>query len=195
MYKYMIFISTMFQLFISTSIELIGNERGNLIDEPVPPVEPIVEPVVEPVVEPKAPTKNELLREMSKEYGLDMFDVKGIQKLKEIQDSQKTDLEKATELIESYKTKEVEWSNKENEFQSKLKASELGIPQDKLEDALKLAGGDPTKLDEVIKKYPTFVSKEGIKIGVTEPNNFQDPKGMSDMEKYMADNPQIYKKK
>lgn len=193
MFRLMLFVSTIIQLFISTSRELIGNERGNVVDETPPPIEPVVTPPVEPEVVKPVPTKTDLLRELSKENGINLFDAEGIKKFKEFQDSQKSELEKANEIIESYKTKETEWQSRENEFQSKLKASELGIPQDKLEDALKLAGGDPNNLAEVIKKYPIFQSKEIIKIGVTEPDNFQNPTGLSEAEKYMAANPQTYR--
>lgn len=164
-------------------------------------IEPIVEPVIEPVVEPivapiieTAPTKNDLLRELSKEHGVNLFDVDGINKFKEYQDSQKTELDKKQEQIDAYKIKETEWQSKENDFNSKLKASELGIPTDRLEDALKLAGGDPDNLAEVIKKYPVFVSKEGIKIGVTNPNQNKNPDGLTEQELYMAQNPKLYGK-
>jgi len=169
--------------------------NDNLTVEPTvePKVEPVVESVVEPITDP-VKSKNDLLREISKDNGINLFDVEGLKKFKEYQDSQKSELEKANELIDSYKTKETEWSNKENEFNSKLKASELGIPQEKLADALRLADGDPSKLADVIKKYPTFVAKEGIKIGVTNPNNNTNPDGLSEAEQYMAKNPTLYKK-
>ena len=145
--------------------------------------------VVEPTV-----TKNDLLRELSKEHGVNLFEAEGLKKFKEFQDSQRTDLEKLQAQIEEYKTKENEWTNKQVEYNSKLKASELGIAQDKLADAMKLAEGNPDNLAEVIKKYPTFKSQKDIVIGVTDPNNNSNPSGLSEQELYMAKNPRLYKK-
>lgn len=140
---------------------------------------------VEPEV--KQPTKNELMRELSKEYGVNLFDVDGIQKFKEYQESQKTEFEKVQEQLNAYKTKESEWQSKQLEYESKLKASELGIASDKLEDALRLANNNPDNLAEVIKKYPIFKSNSGIKIGQTDPNNNANPSGQTEVEKYMAE--------
>lgn len=161
-------------------------------------VEPVVEPVVAPTVKPEAPkqlTKKELLREISEEYGVNMFDAEGVKKFKEFTDSQKTELEKVNEKLSLFEQKESEYQTKLSEYESKLKASELGIPQDKLEDALKLAGGNPDKLAEVIKKYPIFVSKEVMQIGVQQSETFQQVTGLTEQEKYMAANPKIYKPK
>jgi hypothetical protein len=171
--------------------------ENNPVVEPVvePIVEPIVEPVVEPVIEPKPQTKNELLRELSKEHGVDLFSAEGIAKFKTYQDSQKTAVEKLDERVKTFESKEAEWETEKLEYEGKLKASELGIAPDKLEDALKLADGNPDNLAEVLKKYPVFKSTEGIQIGVQEPNSFQNPTGGTEVEQYMADNPQLYGKK
>ena len=161
---------------------------------PEPIVEPVVEPIVEEVVETKPLNKQELLRELSKEYGVNLFEAEGLQKFKEYQDSQKTEKDKLQEQIKQFEAKESEWLKEKNEIASKLEASKLGIPQDKIEDALKLAGGDVKELANVIKKYPIFQSKDGIKIGVQETNTFQNPTGDTEVQQYMADNPRIYKK-
>lgn len=161
-------------------------ELNNTVEPVVEPV--VMEPTVEPVVETKPQTKNELLRELSKEHGVDLFSVEGIAKFKTFQESQKTEQDKLQEQVDLHEGEKAEWLKEKNEFTSKLKASELGIPADKLEDALKLAGGNPNNLVEVIKKYPTFQSKEGINIGVQDPNNFQAPTGDTEAEQYMAEN-------
>lgn len=160
-------------------------------------VEPVVEtPEVEtPIVEEvKQPTKNDLLRELSKEHGVNLFDVEGLKKFKDYTESQKTELEKMNETIESFKAKESEWQSKIVEYESKLKASELGIPANMLEDALKLANGDANNLAEVVKKYPAFKTQDGIRIGVQNPENGSNPSGITEAEKYMASNPRVYKK-
>jgi hypothetical protein len=146
----------------------------------------------------KATSKKDALRDLSKELGINAFEPTELKakfdEYNKWKADQTTDLEKLQGEIDSYKAKETEWQSKELGFNSKLQASTLGIPADKLDDALKLAGGDPTKLGEVIKKYPVFVSKEGIKIGVTTPNQNKNPDGLTEQELYMAQNPKLYGK-
>jgi len=159
-----------------------------------PEVTEVVEPVVEEVVEVKPQTKTEILREMSEKYGVNMFTEEGLQEFKEYQDSRLTEQEKLQGELKILNDEKVKWLEEKNGYASQLEASKLGIPQDKIEDALKLAGGDVKELANVIKKYPIFQSKEGIKIGVQETNTFQAPTGNTEAEQYMADNPKIYKK-
>lgn len=152
-------------------------------------VEPNVDTPVEPSVEePKQPTKQEILRELSKEVGLNLFEKEGLEKLKGLVDSQKTEQEKLQEQLELYKTKETEYETKLKNYEAKLKASELGIKSDFLEDALKLANNDPNKLADVIKKYPVFKTTGDISIGLQDPNNNAQPSGNSEVEEYIAKN-------
>lgn len=166
-------------------------------------VEPIIEPNVEPTLEPKAeptlePTpdpkqvRNDIMRELSKEYGFNLFDAEGITQYKKYLDSQKTEHEKVQEEINTLKTEREAWVQEKSNLLAKLKASELGISSENLEDALKLAGGDPEKLPDVIKKYPIFKAKEGIKIGI-QGNQGTPPTGNTEVEEYMKSNP-IYAK-
>ena len=61
---------------------------------------------------------------------------------------------------------------------------------------------DSTKFDENAKAFlkdnPKFtakyVDKNGVVIGMTDPNNDKGAVGLTDAEKYMAKNPHIYKK-
>lgn len=165
--------------------------------EEVKTVETVVEPnkvaPTEPTPEVKAPNKNEILRDMSKDLGINLFDAKELAKFKEFTESQKTELEKAQEKLNAYETEKQSWESKKLEYESKLKASELGINADSLEDALKLAGNDPSKLAEVVKKYPMFQSKQKVKIGIQTPNEDKTPNGLTEKEAYMAKNPQLYK--
>jgi hypothetical protein len=153
---------------------------------------------VKEAAELKATNKTEALRELSKELGINAFEPTELkEKFNEFtkwQTDQKSEQEVLQGEVDAYKLKETEWLTKETEFNGKLKASELGIPTDKIEDALKLAGGNPDNLAEVIKKYPIFKSTEGIHIGVQQSNEFQNPTGGTEAEQYMADNPQVYGK-
>lgn len=139
-------------------------------------------------VDPKK-ERNELLRELSKEYGVNLFDAEGLKKFKEYTESQKTEQEKLQEQLSAYEQEKAQWQSAKLQYEAKLKASELGIAQDKLEDALKLAEGDPEKLPDIIKKYPVFKSKEGVRIGLQDPVNNQRPTGMSEVEEYMSKDP------
>ena len=54
------------------------------------------------------------------------------------------------------KKKKATWHKQELAYKTQLEASKLGIHSDYVEDALKLAEYDPSKLADVIKKYPMF---------------------------------------
>ena len=62
-----------------------------------------------------------------------------------------------------------------------------------VEDALKLAGGDPTKLEDVLKKYPVFKGGGQIKVGLQDPKQTTPPNDMTDVEAYMAKDPRYQK--
>ena len=168
-----------------------------------PNVEPVIEetkiePNVEPTVETKQPTKQDIMRELSKEYGMNLFDVEGLKQFKEYTESQKTEQQKLQEKLQAYENEKAQWESSKLEYEAKLKASELGIKSDALEDALKLAGNDPNKLAEVIEKYPVFKKTSDVRIGVQETTNSFRPTGNAEAEAYMAGNPlyeNYYKKK
>jgi len=151
---------------------------------------------VKEAAELKATIKKEALRDLSKELGINAFEPSELKKKFDEYTKWKTDqkseqdiLQDRVDLLDKEKTI---WEKKELDFNSKFKASELGIAQDNLADALKLAGGNPDNLAEVIKKYPMFVSKEGITIGITQSNGAANLTGQTEVEKYAAkfkDNP------
>lgn len=118
----------------------------------------------------KTPSKNELLRELSKELGINAFDPKEIKskfdKFNEWQEAQKSERDKLQEQVESYKTKENDWMKEKAELLTKHKAEKLNIDPDKLDKALKLADNDPDKLDEVIKEFPSFISTKKKEVEV-----------------------------
>ncbi len=137
----------------------------------------------------KAPTRNEILRELSKEHGVNLFDAEGLKEFKEFTENQKSEQEKLQEQLDSFKEEKQQWQSEKLKYESKLKANELGIHQDNLEDALKLANNDPDNLEEVVKKYPMFKKKESVKIGMQDPKNFQEPTDNSEVEQFMANDP------
>lgn len=151
-------------------------------------------PKVEEVkpIDPKL-ARQEALRELSKELGVNLFEADGLKQVKELLDSQKSEQQKLQEKLEAYKEKEATWQKQELTYKTKLKASELGIHTDHLEDALKLAEFDPEKLADVVKKYPMFKTKDGITIGVQNPSGTKPPTDNTEVEAYMAQNPRYRK--
>ena len=150
------------------------------------------QPTVVKQEDPKVDAKQlrqEILRDLSKELGINMFEPEGLQKVKTLIDTQKSDQEKLEEKLKAYEEEKATWQKQELNYKTKLKASELGIHTDHLEDALKLAENDPEKLVEVVKKYPMFKTKEGIKIGVQNPTGSTPPTDRTEVEAYMAQNP------
>jgi len=132
----------------------------------------------------------QIQRELSKELGVNLFEADGLKQVKELIDSQKTEQERLQEQLNAYQTKEAEWQKQQLNYQAQLKASELGINPEFIGDALKLADNDPDKLADVIKKYPTFQTKQGVQIGFQNPYNSTPPSGKNaEMEAYMASNP------
>lgn len=158
--------------------------------------------------ETSLPSKNDLLREMSKEYGVNLFDAEGLAKFKEYQDSLKTEADKIQEQLETYKAMESGFTAKEEEYQTQIAALELGIPTESLKEAIALAKVNMTEgqsirdgLQVVKEKYAgLFTSTEGTKVTIgTQINDIRQgelSKSLSEQEAYMSKwkNSPYYKK-
>lgn len=165
----------------------MADENLNNVNEQTPA------PKVDEVkTDPKA-ARQEVLRELSSELGVNLFEAEGLKKVKTLIESQKTEQEKLQEQLKAYEEEKANWSKQELNYKTRIKASELGIHTEHLEDALKLAENDPEKLAEVVKKYPMFKTKEGIQIGLQNPPNNTPPTANTEVEAYMAKDPK-YKK-
>lgn len=160
-----------------------GDDPGNPPSDPAG-TEPKPEPNPEPVPDQKE-LRNKLLRELSQEHGVNLFDAEGLSKFKEYQESQKTELQRREEALKSYQEKETAWETERRQLVAQNKAMQLGIDTDHMEDALKLADNDPERLEEVIKKYPNFRTKKGIQIGVNDPGG-TGPSGQTEAEQYLS---------
>ena len=117
--------------------------KETTVTEPV--VQEVVTEVVEttevetkPTLDPKK-EKDRILREMSKEYGVNLYSAEGLAKFKEFQDANKTEQEKLQDQLNSLTEKETEFKSKEETYQAQIAALQLGISEDKLNDALALA--------------------------------------------------------
>jgi len=151
----------------------------------------IEETKVKEAAELKATNKKEALRELSKELGINAFEPAELKtKFNEFttwQNDQKTEQEKLQAKVDLLDKEKTDWQSKQLNYETQIEASKQGIAVDNIDDAMKLAGGDPSKLAEVVKKYPVFASKEGITIGVTNLNN-TPPGGGTEVDQYMAKN-------
>lgn len=112
--------------------------------------------------EVKTPSKNDLLRDMSKEYGVNLFDAKGLQAFKEYQESQKSEAEKRAEEIQSLneRLKQYETDAKSKDFN--LAALELGIPKEKFSEAKALSELEGIKGETVSERLADVKAKYGI---------------------------------
>lgn len=116
---------------------MLDNENV-VIETTVTETEPIQE-VVQPEVKPQPLDKNTILREMSKEYGVNLYSAEGLAAFKKFQDDNKSEQEKLQDQLNSLKEKENEYKTKEDSYQAQIAALQLGISEDKLNDALALA--------------------------------------------------------
>lgn len=141
----------------------------------------------QPTSEDKSKSKTEILREMSKEYGVNLFDAEGLAKFKEYQEAQKTEQEKLQEKLAQYKEEVNQTKQKVSQYEAQIAGLELGIPQDRLADALALAKTNMTEgqsikesLEIIQNKYPESfkqVKKGGVQAQValgTQMNNEDD---------------------
>ena len=140
----------------------------------------------------------EILRELSKQFSVNLFEEGGLQALNEKLTSKDSELasEKKARLTAEEAIKTFELKERENEL--KIEALSLGFTSDNLEEALALAkvyAKDGNIADGLKKAKEKFGSVLTANIGT----QFNDMKGekpdvpKSEIEKYMAANPQKYK--
>jgi len=195
MNKIMLIASLIFQ----TMISVIANERGEVLTDAQIAAANEAKVVADAqAAELKTQSKAEALRELSKELGINAFEPSELKtKFNEFtqwQTDQKSEQEVLQGEVDAYKLKETEWQTSKLEYASKLEALKLNIADENIADVMKLAGGDPSKFAEVVKKYPVFKSKTGITIGVNDNNEHKQPGDMTEEQKYMAANPKLYGK-
>jgi hypothetical protein len=163
----------------------------------IPDNAPIVTPDTPPVVDtPPVPTaeevangkrkeKNTLLREMSKEHGVDLFTPEGLKAFKKYQDDQLTDNEKLNTRIKEFETSQGEHDSKlqttVRDYESKIAALEYNVDPANMNDVMTLASameGEDIKanIKAVIDKHPHFVKEATpVKQGIsTQDDNLGD---------------------
>lgn len=137
---------------------------------------PEVEEDPQPVEEPKV-SKNDILRELSKEYGVNLFDTEGLQEFKKLQEAKMTENERLQAQIEELKQREQELENTNESIRLESLRVQYGIDEVKYKDFLALAEANKTDEDTIeeafkktLERYgDVFISKkprENIKLGI-----------------------------
>jgi hypothetical protein len=162
-------------------------ETPEVVTPPVvtdtPPPTPVV-PTAEEVANAKRREKNTLLREMSKEHGVDLFTPEGLKAFKQYQDDQLTDNEKLTTRIKEFETSQGEHDSKlqttVRDYESKIAALEYNVDPANMNDVMTLASameGEDIKanIKAVIDKHPHFVKEATtVKQGISTQDKLGD---------------------
>lgn len=125
----------------------------------------------------KGPNRQELMRELSKEYGINLFDADGIKAFKEYQESQKTEIEKMREQLEAAQAKEAATQKALEEQKLNLLRIQHGIGEEKFGDFLAIANAkvnDTTTIEQAfeqtVKEYGglfvTEKQRDVVQLGV-----------------------------
>ena len=126
---------------------------------------------VEKIEETKPLSKNDLLRDMSKEYGVNLFDAEGLAKFKEYQEAQKTEQERLQEKVESFNAEKLEFNTKIEAQEARIAGLELGIDTDKLNDAIALAKNNIKEGQSIRDGLKLIKEKYGDTFGKTKGTN------------------------
>ena len=141
----------------------------------------------------------EILRELSKLYGVNLFEQDGLQAFNDNITSIKTQLTTEKEAREKAEGAIKAFEQEKAETNVKIEALSLGFTSENLEEAIALAkvyAKDGNIVDGLKKAKEKFGSVLGGNIGT----QFNDMKGekphvaKTEIEKYMAQNPQKYGK-
>lgn len=144
--------------------------------DPAAPAAPAGTPPATPAADEKIFTQEQVndfvakgtakeIEKLAKDLGVS--DVKGLKdaakKLKEYQDSQKTEAEKNAEALRVAAAEKETLSTENATLKAQLAAFQLGVKSDQLEKVVKLAGtyeGETVedKIKAVIKDFPSFVA-------------------------------------
>ena len=142
---------------------------------------------------------SEVLRALSNEYGVNLFDKNGVDALKEKFNKTTTDFELNKQTLATKETEIEALKSKYQDLEIKHNALGLGFPVDKLDDVIALAKvktpDGKTILDglNVVKEQygHVFLGQKGAgSIGL---NGTQSPLPKGDVEKYMANDPKYAK--
>ena len=152
------------------------------------------------VEEAKKVKSTEVVRELAKKFGVNLFEEGGLQALEEKLNAKETEYTSAQTKLKELTDKETLFTQKEQEYQVKLEALGMGFTADNLDEVLALAkvhAKDKPILEglKVVKEKYGKVFATGVNIGLQH-NDLSDDKldiTKTDMEKYMSQSDAVRK--
>jgi hypothetical protein len=147
----------------------------------------------------------DVLRDLSKEYGVNLFEETGLQQLKEKFTTTHNELETVKQTSTQFETQLKEYQEKEQEYQIKIEALGLGFKVENLEEVLALAKvntKDGQTLSDGLKavkeKYGNvFGGSKSIGTQHNDLNGVKPDLAKTEVESYMSKDPKYrtyYKK-
>lgn len=142
---------------------------------------------------------SEVLRELSKTFSVNLFDENGLTMLKEKLDNKDNEYNMTKKQLEETLAKAELFQQKEQDYQVRLSALELGFKSDQLDEVLALAQVN-TKEGETIndglkavrEKYgAVFVGGKNIGLQHNDLKGDKPNLPRTEQEKYLADNPRV----
>lgn len=174
-------------------------ERMNIqmFAEETPPAQ---QPQVTPPEQNGGIKSSEVLRELSKHLGINLFDKEGIETFKSSYGELKSGLSAKDEAIRTLENEKTSFAQKEADYQLKIEALGLGFKAETLEEVLALAkvnakDGDVKEgLKKVKEKFGSFMTSQAFG---TQHNDGTPPPMKTEQERYLENNRlyQAYKNK
>lgn len=123
------------------------------------------------------PNRNEILRELSKELGVNLFDVEGLKELKNLKDDHASQIETIKKELDEIKSRELKAQQEADNARLETLRMKYNIDPDKFKDFLVLTEARVTDeksveqaFTETLEQYgDTFISKkprEQIQLGI-----------------------------
>lgn len=147
--------------------------------------------------------RNEILRELSKEMGLNLFEEDGLDKLRDKLSKDKESKEELNKKIQEYATKEDQFRSKEELLHKHVQALSLGFKLEDIEEVLALAAvytKEGVTFEESLNKVKTKWygnRNQSLELGLSF-SDVQNQEVLSDKDRYIQNSPllkKIYGKK
>jgi len=143
-------------------------------------------------------TSSEILRKLSSEFKVNLFEAPEVEKFL-------NSVNERNSVLESYKTKETEWSKKteelakqvelytqkEQDYQVTIEALGMGFKKDDLKEVMALAKVNTNEGQSILDGLKVVKDKYGktfvTNIGMQHNDNNNPPKVLTDQEKYLKE--------
>lgn len=189
---------------MENNIQAVETETTQQNQVETPEAKPEVQEVQAPKTESNDKNKrNEILRELSKEMGLNLFEEDGLDKLRDKLSKDKETKEELNKKIQEYASKEDQFRSKEELLHKHVQALAEGFKLEDIEEVLALAAvytKEGVTFEESLNKVKTKWygnRNQPVELGLS----FSDVKNkevLSDKDRYIQNSPllsKIYGKK